>query len=145
MPMQPGKTGRGSENLPKNLAEFQELRYNKNKEVYQKLQREKRTISAIKNKGWSESFTKKAVESYYEFRKRDIEFTDHGIARFLSRGFSFDEVESIIKRPFNYYQADGKYIKYYDKTAVIFSVDKGAIVSVINRKSAKEDWHEIKN
>ena len=34
----------GSENLPKSLAEFQELRYNKNKEAYQKLQREKHNL-----------------------------------------------------------------------------------------------------
>ena len=34
MPMPPGKTGRGSENLPKNLAEFQELRYNNAEKYY---------------------------------------------------------------------------------------------------------------
>ena len=32
--MPPGKTGRGSENLPKTLAEFQELRYNKEEKYY---------------------------------------------------------------------------------------------------------------
>ncbi len=32
--MPPGKTGRGSENLPKNLAEFQELRYNNAEKYY---------------------------------------------------------------------------------------------------------------
>ena len=134
----------GSENLPKTLAEFQELWYNKNKGAYQKLQREKHTISAINNKGWSESFTKKAVESYYEFRKRDIEFTDHGVARFLQRGFDKETIIAICKNnSFNFIQQDGKKIKFYKGIAIIYSDQTEEIVSILQRGGPKKEWKNV--
>ena len=113
--------------------------------MYQKLKREKNTIFSIKQKGWSESFTRKAVSAYYEFKARNIEFTDHGVARFLSRDFSVDLVERINNKPFNYCQNDGKKIKFYEGTAVIYTAENDLVVSVIERKNIKEDWNEIKN
>lgn len=131
--------------FPKTLAKFQEIKYNKDTALYQKLKREKNTIFSIKQKGWSESFTRKAVSAYYEFKARNIEFTDHGVARFLSRDFSVDLVERINNKPFNYCQNDGKKIKFYEGTAVIYTAENDLVVSVIERKNIKEDWHEIKN
>ena len=74
-----------------------------------------------------------------------MEFTDHGIARFLSRKFSIETIEKINSKPFNYYQDDGKKVKYYDKIAVIYSAENDLVVSVIERKTIKENWHEINN
>ena len=64
--------------FPKTLAKFQEIKYNKDVVLYQKLKREKSTVSSINQKGWSESFTRKAVSTYYEFKAKNIEFTDQG-------------------------------------------------------------------
>ena len=132
-------------NFPKTLAKFLEIKYNNNEVPYQILKREKNTISSIKRKGWSESFTEKSVNTYYEFKAKNIEFTDHGVARFLSRDFSIETIEKINSKPFNYYQADGKKIKFYDGIAVIYTAENDMIVSVIERKNIKEDWHEINN
>ena len=131
--------------FPKTLAKFQEIKYNKDAIPYQALKRENATISSIKKKGWSESFTKKAISAYHEFKAKNIEFTDHGIARYLSRNFNVETIEKINGRPFNYYQDDGKKVKFYDGIAIIYSGENDLVVSVIERKNIKEDWHEINN
>ena len=131
--------------FPKTLAKFQEIKYNKDVITYQRLKRENATISSIKKKGWSETFTKKAISAYYEFKAKNIEFTDHGIARYLSRNFNVETIEKINGRPFNYYQDDGKKVKFYDGIAIIYSGENDLVVSVIERKNIKEDWHEINN
>lgn len=130
--------------FPKTLAKFQEIKYNEDKTLYQKLKREKHTVSEIKGKGWSESFTQKAVTTYYEFKGKGIEFTDHGIARFLSRDVGVKLIEEIHNMPCNYYQNDGRKIKFYNGVAMIYTANEDMVVSVIYRNNAKEEWHEIK-
>ena len=130
--------------FPKTLAKFQEIKYNKDTALYQKLKREKNTIFSIKQKGWSESFTRKAVSAYYEFKARNIEFTDHGVARFLQRGFGMDTVLDICKNhPFNFIQEDGKKVKFYKGLAIIYSRQTEEIVSIVQRNKPKREWKNV--
>ena len=130
--------------FPKTLAKFQEIKYNEDKTLYQKLKREKHTVSEIKGKGWSESFTQKAVTAYYEFKGKGIEFTDHGIARFLQRGFDKEEIANICENyPFNFIQEDGKKIKFYKGTAIIYSSQDEEIVSILHRQKPNKEWKNV--
>lgn len=130
--------------FPKTLAKFQEIKYNEDTALYQKLKREKNTVSSIKQKGWSESFMRKAVSAYYEFKARNIEFTDHGVARFLQRGFGMDTVLNICKNhPFNFIQEDGKKVKFYKGLAIIYSRQTEEIVSIVQRDKPKREWKNV--
>ncbi len=131
-------------NCPETLENLQGIKYNKPNE-WEVLKRERKTISDINDKQWTDSFRQKAIDTYYEFRKYGIEFTDHGIARFLQRGISFEKVVEIDSKPFNYEQKDQKCVKFYDKLAIIYTQDKTQIISVVERKTVKGDWNEIKN
>ena len=130
--------------FPKTLAKFQEIKYNKDVVLYQKLKREKSTVSSINQKGWSESFTRKAVSTYYEFKAKNIEFTDHGVARFLQRGFDKEMIIEICKNyPFNYIQNDGKKIKFYKGTAIVYSTQNDEVVSIVRRDKPKKEWGNV--
>ena len=130
--------------FPKTLAKFQEIKYNKDVVLYQKLKKEKSTVSSINHKGWSESFTRKAVSTYYEFKAKNIEFTDHGVARFLQRGFDKEMIIEICKNyPFNYIQNDGKKIKFYKVTAIVYSTQNDEVVSIVRRDKPKKEWENV--
>lgn len=130
--------------FPKTLAKFQEIKYNKDVVLYQKLKREKSTVSSINQKGWLESFTRKAVSTYYEFKAKNIEFTDHGVARFLQRGFDKEMIIEICKNyPFNYIQNDGKKIKFYKGTAIVYSTQNDEVVSIVRRDKPKKEWENV--
>lgn len=134
----------GKENMPETLEKFQEMKYNKDKQKIQLLSREKTTISKVKGKNWTPEFIEKAVDTYYEFRKDGIELTDHGVARLLSR-FSDKkaEVKEICKnKSFNYLQADGRRIKFYDAIAVVYLKDTNEIVSFVEMKKPKTIWRQ---
>ncbi len=108
------------------------------------MRREKTTIFKIKGKEWNSSFKQKAIDTYYEFREEGIELTDHGVARLLSR---FADNKTKIKEicnnmPFNYLQADGRRIKFYNKIAVVYLKDTNEVVSFIDMKKPKTDWRE---
>ncbi len=134
----------GKENVPKTLAEFQEMKYNTDRSSFDLLSREKQTIGKIESKDWTSTFKQKAKETYYEFRQSGIELTDHGVARFLSRNFDIKQIISICNKPYNYVQInDGKRIKFYDKVAVIYAKDTEEIVSVIRKNKIKEEWKDV--
>ena len=108
------------------------------------LAKEKSTVSSINQKGWSESFTRKAVSTYYEFKAKNIEFTDHGVARFLQRGFDKEMIIEICKNyPFNYIQNDGKKIKFYKGTAIVYSTQNDEVVSIVRRDKPKKEWENV--
>lgn len=132
-------------NCPKTLEDLQKIKYNRNTENWTLLKRERKTISDINDKNWTDNFRSKAIDTYYEFREYGIEFTDHGVARFLSRMSKNDFLE-IHRQPFNYIQSDGRLVKYYNDQAVIYLPDTREVVSVIvNRRKPKEDWDELQN
>ena len=62
----------------------------------------------------------------------------------MQRGFSLNEICDIDKKSFNYTQKeDGKYIKYYNGIAIIYTSNQQEIVSVVSRPEASENWNEI--
>lgn len=131
-------------NCPKTVEDLQGIKYNKSSQ-WELLKRERKTISDINGKNWTDSFHNKAVDTYYEFREKGVEFTDHGVARYLSR-MTESEFLSIHEKSFNYTQSDGRLVKYYDNTAVIYDAQTKEVVSIVNdRKKARSDWNEIKN
>ena len=136
---------RNFRNCPQTVEDLQKIKYNKDAEEWVLLKRERKTISEINAKNWTESFYNKAIDTYYKFREKGIEFTDHGVARYLSR-MTESEFLSIHKKPFNYIQSDGRLVKYYDNTAIIYDAQTKEVVSIVNdRKKARSDWDEIKN
>lgn len=132
-------------NAPQTLEELQQIKYNKNTEAWERLKRERTTIAKIDDKPWTDTFREKAINAYYDFREKGIEITDHGVARFLQRGFSVDEIAEIDGKSFNYTQDDGKFIKYHNGVAVVYTSDKKEVVSMIRKTQPKGEWHEIKN
>lgn len=48
-------------------------------------------------------------------------------------------------RPFNYTENNGKKIKFYDSTALVYNKEGTEIVSVIKRRNAKGEWSENDN
>jgi hypothetical protein len=131
-------------NCPKILEKLQEIKYNKPDE-WEVLKRERATIEKINGKKWTDSFHEKAIDTYYHFREKGVEFTDHGVARYLSR-MAEEEFWVIHNKPFNYVQADGRLVKYYNEKAIIYLPDTEEVVSCyIKQKKARGDWDEIKN
>ena len=87
-------------NFPKTLDKLQDIKYNKPKQ-WERLKRERKTIEDLNSKNWSETFYKKAVDTYYYFRDKGVEFTDHGLVRYMAR---MDEnlFWEIHNKPFDY-------------------------------------------
>ena len=131
-------------NCPKTLDELQEIKYNK-PEQWEQMKRERKTIADINSKQWTPNFRQKAFDAYYHFREMGIEFTDHGVARFLTR-MNEKEFLEIHGKPYNYAQPDGRLVKYYNSTAIIYNQNTGEVVSIVNdRTKPRSDWNEIKN
>ena len=139
------KTVENFRNCPKTVENLQEIKYNKDTTKWEQLKRERKTISDINGKPWTDSFKAKAVDTYYEFREYGVEFTDHGVARFLAR-MSKETFLDIHKKPFNFVQADGRLVKFYDNKAIIYNGETKEIVSCyVDQKRIKDDWSKIKN
>jgi len=128
----------------KSLDSFQELKYTNVKEWNAK-RREYATISKVNQKQWSDDFKKKAIGAYYQFKKADIEISDHGLARFLDRSkgkipYTFEDIMKQFKMPVNYVQNDGNEIRFYNERAVISSPDTHEIITIVNRKTISKEW-----
>ncbi len=134
----------GQENMPKSLAEFQELKYNKRDE-FEALKREHRTISEIKQKDWTPSFKEKTITEYYLYKKQGIEFTSHGIARFVQRqqkGITKEDIIEISKRDFDYFEEDNKRVKHWNGVVVVYTEATDEIVTVEKRNTVKSTWRK---
>lgn len=129
-------------NCPKILEELQEIKYNKPDE-WEVLKRERATIEKINGKNWTDSFHEKAIDTYYHFREKGVEFTDHGVAKYLQRKVDETEALSIANKKFNYVQPDGKFIKFYNGLCVVYSSNQIEIVSFVYRENPRGDWNEI--
>ena len=133
----------------KRFDNFQDLKYNEPKE-FEKIQRNYKTFKAIDGKTWSDEFKEKAKRTYKQFRKNDIEMSDHALARFLDRGkksgteMTVQSMAEQYKKPVNFYDGE-KSIRFYDEIAMISNTKTGEIVSLVRRKNPKKDWEVADN
>ena len=66
------------------------------------------------------------------------------MARFLQRGFDKEMIIEICKNyPFNYIQNDGKKIKFYKGTAIVYSTQNDEVVSIVRRDKPKKEWENV--
>ncbi len=134
----------GAERMPKTLDKFEKLKYNKKyKQRFAQLKRERDIIKAINQKQWTDTFKEKARNTYYSLRESGIEISDHGVARFLQRGYTEEQLIEIHKKPFNYSQTDGKKVKFYNQIAVVYNSEETEVVSILDRLKKRGDWIEI--
>lgn len=127
----------GKDNMPSSLNLFQNLKYD-NTKGYERLLREKETISKIKEKTWSSDFKKKVIETYYDFRKEGYEFTVHGCERFIkheSQGkYTKEEVLNVLNKDFNFKQVnDNRPVKYHDNIQIVYLDNKVEVLNAIKR------------
>ncbi|HFI0422993.1 TPA: hypothetical protein ACGOZW_001960 [Streptococcus suis] len=140
----------GVKNAPVSLAQFQDLKYN-DSEKYTWLKRDVRFINELATKDWSENFKEKSRQSYQYFKQNDISMSTHAISRLPRINNSkFDDVseEDIVQllqgKP-NFLESEQKYVYFApDKQlAVIKNRDSGDVVSIVRRKTEKEDWLDV--
>ena len=137
----------GKENMPK-LVDFAQMWYNKGEE-WNSLVRSSKTIDKIKSKErWSPEFKEKAIRNYWRFKNTGVEMSDHAMARFLERNrktdkISFKSVVNTSKEPFNYIQADGKNIKFYNELCLVYNEGGSDIVSLLYRRHNSKNWSAL--
>lgn len=131
----------GEENMPKSLAEFQDLKYN-DIGHYEGLKRVNETISEIEQKTWTPVFKEKAKSEILDYKKYGIEFSAHGISRCLQRKFSKADILDMHKKPFNFVQPDGKLVKQYGLITMIYSQNGNTVVTILHANKIKEEWNE---
>ncbi|HFU4055723.1 TPA: hypothetical protein ACGO6G_001787 [Streptococcus suis] len=140
----------GVKNAPISLAQFQDLKYNDG-EKYTWLKRDVRFINELATKDWSENFKEKSRQSYQYFKQNDISMSTHAISR-LPRinnskfvDVSEEDIVQILQGKPNFLESEQKYVYFApDKQlAVIKNRDSGDVVSIVRRKSEKEDWLDV--
>lgn len=131
------------------FADFQNLKYN-DIEGWLALKRENATISKIKNKDtYLPEYRQKLISTYYEFKDKGFEFTDHSLNRFLGQKtgkgkvlFDKDKLFEILNKDVNYLEGD-RTIKFYEGISVIQNNDTKEVVSIVTRSKPKEGWKKI--
>ncbi|MCI9592274.1 MAG: minor capsid protein [Lachnospiraceae bacterium] len=133
--------------VPKDFDKFLEIKYNKT-EKWEAKSREYKTILKIKSKdSYTDTYRKKMIDTYYDFKKHGYEFTDHSLNRFLGqktgkgkRFYSQDELLDILKKPPNYLEAGGRTVNFYNGIAVIRNQETKEVVSIVTRENMKRGW-----
>ncbi len=139
----------GSSAAGKTFDKFQDLKYN-NLEEFKKTQRNYKTFKAIDKKTWSDEFKTKAKRTYKQFRKNDIEMSDHALARFLDRSkksgtpMTVQSISDHMKKEVNFYDGD-RCVRFYNQIAAVSNPDTGEVVSLVRRKNAKTAWEVAEN
>lgn len=140
----------GEENMPKSFDLFQDLKYN-DMEGWNKLMRNHKLFNKIDNTdSYSAEYKAKLKETYQFFKDNGYEFTEHGLGRMVGqrvgkskRAFTKEDILSILKKPVNYIQEDGRVVKYYEQIAVIQATDTEEVISIVTMKEAKTTWREV--
>ena len=136
--------------VPKDFAKFREMKYNE-PEKWNVLKKTRRTFAEIDRKSWSDEFKIKSKQAFKRFKDNGIILSSHALGRLPrlnKRGFpdvTEKELISLIKGKANYSERTNKIVYYDDvlQIAAIENTDSGDIVSVVRRKTIKEEWNEI--
>lgn len=132
------------------LDKFGNIKYN-DSEQWEKLQKKFSTYQEIDGKNWSEEFKTKSKLAYGRFEKEDIVMSVHALSRLprLNKPgipeVSENELIEFIHGFPNYREGDNKLI-YFDherQLLVVKNTMTDEIISVVRRKSLKEEWRSV--
>lgn len=138
------------DDVPKDFAKFRDLKYNK-VEKWNTLKKTKRTFSEIDRKTWNEEFKLKSKEAFIRFRDHDVILSTHALGRLprlnkpgLPQVTESELIGFINSKPM-YKEGNSKVVYFSEEKqlAVIKNTETGDIVSVVRRKSLKEDWQDV--
>lgn len=136
--------------VPKDFADFQELKYNDN-EKWNILKKTKRAFSEIDRKNWNDEFKLKSKQAFKHFKDNGIILSSHALGRLPRLNqkkfppINEDDLLSILRQAPNYCEGDDKkvYFSLDKQVAIIKNNTTGDIVSIVRRKAAKNDWTRI--
>lgn len=132
------------------LDKFGNIKYN-DSEQWEKLQKKFSTYQEIDGKNWPEEFKTKSKLAYGRFEKEDIVMSVHALSRLprLNKPgipeVSENELIEFIHGFPNYREGDNKLI-YFDherQLLVVKNTMTDEIISVVRRKSLKEEWRSV--
>ncbi len=132
------------------LDKFGNIKYN-DSEQWEKLQKKFSIYQEIDGKNWSEEFKTKSKLAYGRFEKEDIVMSVHALSRLPRLNklgipeVSENELIEFIHGFPNYREGDNKLI-YFDQERQLLVVKNtmtDEIISVVRRKSLKEEWRSV--
>lgn len=137
-------------NAPQSLADYITIKYTDSKE-WGRLMENKRLFEKIDTTGtYSMEYRERLKNTYQYFQDSGFTFREHALNRVLGQKnsagkihFSNEDLLTILKRPPNYQQPDGKLVRFYDRISVISASDTGEIVSVVVRNAVRKDWKAL--
>lgn len=132
-----------SPNIPTTIEKFIDLKYN-NVNQWGELKREVKTIKNVKKYS---SNCMEDIKTYYFFRNKGIEITDHAAYSFRDRKFdskgkqlyTFEDIINNYKKPINFEDTENnRWVRVYGKMVIITEKETDEIVSFrygrINKK-----------
>lgn len=137
-------------NAPQTLEEYMKIRYTDTKE-WGVLMENKRLFEKIDaTDAYSDAYKQKLKQTYQYYKDAGFVFREHALNRVLGQRsgtgkffFTEEQLCSILQKPANYRQEDGKLIRFYEGISVVSAEDTGEIVSVIVRSTARKDWEVL--
>lgn len=132
---------------PETLDSFQTMKYT-DSEKWNAKKREFATISKIMEKeSYSEEYRSKMRSTYYRFKDKGYEFTDHSLNRYLGqktgrgkKAFTEDELLKVLDSSVNYLEEGGRTVKFYNGIAAIQNEQTEEVVSIVVRNKPKKGW-----
>lgn len=131
----------------KDFDDFRKMKYNEG-EKWESKKREFATVSKISaKKSYTEEYRRKMLKTYYSFKDKGYEFTDHSLNRYLGQKsgkgkkiFSETDLLKVLDSPVNYVEDGGRTVKFYNGISVIQNGRTKEVVSIVTRTRAKEGW-----
>lgn len=132
---------------PETLDSFQTMKYT-DSEKWNAKKREFATISKIMEKeSYSEEYRSKMRSTYYRFKDKGYEFTDHSLNRYLGqktgrgkKAFTEDELLKVLDSSVNYLEEGERTVKFYNGIAAIQNEQTEEVVSIVVRNKPKKGW-----
>lgn len=132
---------------PETLDSFQTMKYT-DSEKWNAKKREFATISKIMEKeSYSEEYRSKMRSTYYRFKDKGYEFTDHSLNRYLGqktgrgkKAFTEDELLKVLDSSVNYLEEGGRTVKFYNGIAAIQNEQTEEVISIVVRNKPKKGW-----
>ena len=138
------------ENAPKSLAEFTQIKYTGGERWRQLMENQRLFEKIDRTDTYSLEYKAKMKETYQYFLQAGFEFREHALNRVLGQRsgsgkfyFTQEQLLSVLLRPYNYRQSDGRLLRFYDGIAAVSAEDTGEVLSVIIRSAPRKDWEKL--